>query len=313
MQNTINILRANLSRAFNGRGLRLYDDREVRAIVDLVLEDVCGVSRTERILHPERQFDDALRGRIESIAALLARGVPVQQAIGRAWFCDRYFKVTADVLIPRPETAELVEWIVRSAEEERQGEQRADGLKLLDIGTGSGCIALSLARLINNSHVVAVDLSTAALAVASENAETQHLDNVDFVQCDILSVVDKTDDSTGLSSGYQQQFDIIVSNPPYICRSEATEMSDVVLRHEPDLALFVPDDDPLLFYRAIAQFGLGHLSEGGWLYFEINAAYGGPMCRLLQDLGYSDVELRQDVTGRDRMVRARLLNLPIFS
>lgn len=309
MQNTINILRANLCRAVDGRGVRLYDDREVRAIVDLVLEDVCGVSRTDRILYPEQQLDAALSGQVETIAAALSLGVPVQQAIGRAWFCDRYYKVSPDVLIPRPETAELVEWIALSAGEDRTKNRAVGGLKLLDIGTGTGCIALSLARLINNSHVVAVDLSTAALAIAAQNAEIQHIENVDFVQCDILSAVEKADDNDGLSSGYQQKFDIIVSNPPYICRREAAAMSDIVLQHEPDLALFVPDDDPLLFYRTIARFGLTHLQEGGWLYFEINAAYGEQTCRLLRDLGYSDVTLRQDVTGRDRMVRARLSNL----
>ena len=304
----------------------LYDDREVRAICDLLLEEVCGITRADRILHPDRVLPDEQRERLLQMAQQLREGVPVQQALGYEWFCGARFEVTPDVLIPRPETAELVDWIVTSARNRKRhadsvasstaGIDTAEGgfTRICDIGTGSGCIALSLARLIGGAEVLAVDISEAALDVARRNACRQGIDNVQFVQCDILAEADAADGepepgatdvmASELSSLDGAAFDLIVSNPPYICRREASEMSRNVLQYEPDGALFVPDDDPLLFYRAIARFGRRHLHPGGELYFEINAAYGRETCALLASLGYADVELRQDINGRDRMVRA---------
>lgn len=319
MQNTILILRESLQNALDRRGCRLYDDRETRSIIDLLLDEVCQLRLVDRILLPDRVLSASQRERLASIAKQLQQGIPVQQALGYAWFCGARFQVTDDVLIPRPETAELVDWIVSDSSSSR----------ICDIGTGSGCIALSLARLINNSQVLAVDLSTAALEIAKQNAFQQHVDNVQFAQIDILKLVDNasieqiinrlstlsksiinTPHKQGCQHSYQQlstsypPFDVVVSNPPYICRSEAEQMSDIVLDHEPDMALFVPDADPLLFYRAIARFALATLTPGGNLYYEINAAYGQETCQLLRDLGYRDVELRQDVNGRDRMIKA---------
>lgn len=324
--------------ARDGQGHQLYDEREIRSIIDLLLEEVCGVSRADRVLHPDQTLDASKRDQLLHIAALLAQGIPVQQALGYEWFCGQRFDVTSDVLIPRPETAELVEWIVCDATDGAAVSDAIDSLQILDIGTGSGCIALSLSRLINNSLVTALDLSTAALDVACRNACQQGVDNVQFVQCDILDTVDncvfhayipqlstinppihsqqnaqalsteyplQIGDCPQSSTGCPPMFDIIVSNPPYICQSEAGEMSDLVLSHEPHLALFVPDIDPLRFYRAIASFALKHLNPHGTLYFEINAAYGRETCQLLHEAGFRSVELRQDIHGRDRMVRAR--------
>ena len=292
MQNAIMKLREALSG---------YDAREAQSIIDLLLEEVCQISRIDRIMHPEQLLSDDQRQRLDDCAQQLSQGVPVQQALGYEWFCGQRFKVTRDVLIPRPETAELVDWICKDAERH---------LSILDIGTGSGCIALSLARLINNSQVLGIDLSTAALAVANENKYQQGVDNAYFAQCDILKCLDNSyfeaQINQQLTSYPHLFFNIIVSNPPYICQQEAAEMSSVVLDHEPSLALFVPDDDPLVFYRTIAQFGREYLIEGGYLYFEINAAYGSETCAMLRDLGYQDVQLRQDINGRDRMVRASL-------
>lgn len=353
MQNTILTLCERMRGARDAQGQRLYDDREIRSITDLLLDEVCGVSRTTRILHPDLALPEVGRARLLQIAAQLSQGIPVQQALGYEWFCDARFKVTPDVLIPRPETAELVHWIASRP-------PLSPAPRILDVGTGSGCIALSLARLIHNSQVLALDLSTAALDVAVHNACQQGVDNVQFAQCDILAIVDNSVESvvfhdlfttcpqvdnhvcpqglstacphlpagcpqpsTGcpqpLTEGPQPltgcrhtvdiaswQYDIIVSNPPYICQRESAAMSDIVLRHEPGTALFVPDDDPLLFYRAIARYALRHLSVQGELYFEINAAYGAETCQLLHDFGFADVELRQDITGRDRMIRARI-------
>lgn len=308
MQNTLVKLRESLS---------AYDAREVQSIIDLLLEEVCNLSRVDRIMHPDLVLSEAQRQRLFDCADKLSQGIPVQQALGYEWFCGAKFKVTPDVLIPRPETAELVMWIC---------EETTSPVTILDIGTGSGCIALSLARLINNSQVLAIDLSTAALGVAKENCCQQGVDNAYFAQCDILRAVDNSYFETQINQelttyprgctkqnpqelfrGYEPDkrvFNVIVSNPPYICQQEKTEMSPVVLDHEPSLALFVPDEDPLLFYRTIAQFGREHLTDGGKLYFEINAAYGAETCEMLRNLGYKEVTLRQDINGRDRMVRA---------
>ncbi len=311
MLDTIKIIRERLSKVVDSHGSLLYDERESRAISDLLLEEVCGITRVDRIMHPELAIPEAQRDRLMHIVEEMQRGIPVQQALGYAWFYGAKFKVSPDVLIPRPETAELVDWIVEDARSCAPTTSESSCLSICDIGTGSGCIAISLARVIERSKVLALDLSTAALGIARENACEQGVDNLQFVQLDVLSYVDNLDKSvqnTAENNTFQQSYqhsDILVSNPPYICRKEASEMSDIVLNHEPEMALFVPDNDPLLFYRAIARFGLKHLKEEGTLYFEINAAYGKETCQLLEGMGYHDVELRQDVTGRDRMVKAR--------
>lgn len=316
MQDTIKILREALSPH--------HEEREVRAIIDLLFDEVCGITRLDRIMHPELRPTPAQHTELLRCARLLAQGYPVQQALGYEWFCGHRFHVTPDVLIPRPETAELMEWIASTSPE-------GSPIRILDMGAGSGCIAITLARLINNSQVLAIDLSTAALEVARRNACEQGVDNVQFAQCDILKSVDNSyfeqaiqqfsntfqhpvpsSCQPSLSSGCQPEsgdcqhslFDIIVSNPPYICQQEAKEMSPVVLDHEPALALFVPDDDPLLFYRAIACFAQQHLTRQGQLFFEINAAYGPHTCQMLHAEGFIHVELRQDINGRDRMIRA---------
>lgn len=305
MQNAINNINGCLRQAHDRQGQPLYDEREIRSITDLLLDEICGISRVERIMHPETILPTDQRLHLEAIARNLQQGIPVQQAMGYAWFCGEKFRVTADTLIPRPETAELVQWIV---EDTQQAIPR-----ICDIGTGTGCIAISLARLIHGSEVLAVDKSEAALSIARSNACQQHVDNIQFAQIDILeaSSHQRYDTITNwLSTIYQpgvdnpQSLDIVVSNPPYICQCEASEMSDIVLQHEPALALFVPDNDPLQFYRSIAQWAWQILKAGGLLYFEINAAYGPQTCALLSELGYQHVQLRKDINGRDRMIRA---------
>lgn len=193
--------------------------------------------------------------------------------------------MTHDVLVPRPETAELVEWIARDYASQ-------EGLRVLDIGTGSGCIAVSLARLLPRSSVLAWDVSEAALSVARRNAARNGV-NVECVRVDVLSHIVAMPDA-----------DIWVSNPPYIREQEKASMDRNVLDWEPGLALFVPDNDPLLFYRKIAELGSKHLSSSGVLYYEINQAYGRETVELLRSMGYRNVELRKDLSGNDRMVKA---------
>jgi release factor glutamine methyltransferase len=195
--------------------------------------------------------------------------------------------VNSDVLIPRPETEELVEWIVDVA-------KRKEGrVRVLDIGTGSGCIAVSIAKNVGTAQVDAWDVSEGALRTARENAASNGVD-VRFERVDVLSFDGKTSN---------EKYDIIVSNPPYICKSEAKDMERNVLEHEPHIALFVDDDDPLLFYRRIADIGNHLLNDGGLLFYEINRQYGAETIAMLQASGYSNIVIRQDQFGNDRMAK----------
>lgn len=261
----------------------LHGVAEARAIVYALLEDVFGLSKTDVLLGRFEGLSATEKARFKECAARLSQGEPLQYVVGTAPFGDLRFEVTPSTLIPRPETLELVEWVAAD-------EQVRPALRLLDIGTGSGCIAISLASLLPQATVSAWDISAEALAVARRNAERNGV-TVDFKQVDVLHVTEA------------ETYDCIVSNPPYICEAEKAEMTDSVLLHEPHTALFVPNTDPLRFYRAIAQLALSNLSPGGTLYFEINRAYGAETCNLLRDLGFCDVELRKDFYGNDRMVK----------
>ena len=263
----------------------LHGVAEARAIVYALLEDVFGLSKTDVLLGRFEGLSATEKVRFKECAARLSQGEPLQYVVGTAPFGNLTFEVTPSTLIPRPETLELVEWVAAD-------EQVRPALRLLDIGTGSGCIAISLASLLPQATVSAWDISAEALAVARRNAERNGV-AVDFKQVDVLHVTEA------------ETYDCIVSNPPYICEAEKADMTDSVLLHEPHTALFVPNTDPLRFYRAIAQLALSNLSPGGTLYFEINRAYGAETCNLLRDLGFCDVELRKDFYGNDRMVRAR--------
>jgi release factor glutamine methyltransferase len=221
---------------------------------------------------------------LQDILARLQKYEPLQYVLGRAPFDGLELEVTPDVLIPRPETAELVAWIAAEA--------RPDA-SILDIGTGSGCIPIALHRRLPGARLTAWDVSEGALVVARRNAAACDAP-VRFERCDVLTARD-ADGRT---------FDVIVSNPPYICQRERAEMQPNVLEWEPGLALFVPDDDPLLFYRRIAQLGRTLLRPGGQLYFEINRAYGPDTVAMLGGLGYRDITLKKDMEGNDRMIKA---------
>lgn len=262
----------------------MHGTQEARAIVYALLEDVFGLRKTDVLLGRFEALSEAEKLHFAECAKRLAQGEPLQYVVGTAPFGNMTFEVTPATLIPRPETLELVEWVVAD-------ENVKPALRLLDIGTGSGCIAISLAKLLPQAVVSAWDISAEALAVARRNAERNGV-TVDFKQVDVLHVTEA------------ETYDCIVSNPPYICDEEKAEMTDSVLLHEPHTALFVPNTDPLRFYRAIALLALRSLTPGGSLYFEINRAYGAETCDLLRELGFQSVELRKDFYGNDRMVKA---------
>lgn len=253
----------------------------------IIFDDVAGYSRTFIFVNGDREITPDMQARLDAVVKKVEGGEPVQYAAGKAMFMGNLYAVGPAVLIPRPETAHLVDMIVADAD------GRSD-LRVLDIGTGSGCIAISLARALPFSHVEGIDVSADALALARANAKTLRA-TVDFVQADILS----------LTPPSAPRFDIVVSNPPYVCQSEAADMDKRVLDYEPHLALFVPDDDPLLFYRAIARYAMTALVPGGRLYFEINSRFPEETCRLLTTVGFDDAEAIRDYRGLYRYVTAR--------
>lgn len=279
-----------------------YDVGEARAQTFILLEDAFGVARLDVYADKVRYFSSDECQRLLSILQSLGEGVPLQYALGEAKFCGRAFAVDASTLIPRPETEELVHWCVAEVEQAFGPSQAQHALPesgeqytLLDVGTGSGCIAISLALALGAEwQVQAWDISPAALDVARRNALCQGA-TVDFRQQDAL-------DTSAVSDRYH----VIVSNPPYICDSERNEMASHVLDHEPHAALFVPDADPMLFYRALAQLARRTLMPGGLLMVEINRAYAAETMAVFEQAGLTDATLCYDAYGNPRMVCAWL-------
>ena len=259
----------------------LYSEGEAKAIARLVMEEHFGLSMADVLC--SKMGDEA---ELRQIHRRLLTGEPVQYVLGRAEFGGRWFHVAPGVLIPRPETYELCQWVLA----ESRGEER-----ILDIGTGSGCIACTLAAELPHAEVSAWDISETALAIAQSNAQRLNV-NVTFSQIDILQL--------SIVNCQLSIYDIIISNPPYICQQEQEAMERNVIDYEPSLALFVPDDDPLLFYRAIAGYARQALKPGGTLYFEINPLYAAALQSLLSKMAYHAITLREDQYGKPRMMKA---------
>jgi len=264
----------------------LYPVTEVQAIRKLLFEKIVKMPEYRVPLNPNDLLNSDISNRILEILDELKKGNPVQYVIGEADFMDMVFEVNPSVLIPRPETEELVHWIVSN--------NKDNSPKILDIGTGSGCIAISLAKYISNARVSALDVSERALGVAKLNAKKNGV-NVGFIIGDILELLEIDG----------APFDIIVSNPPYVRELEKQLMSRNVTDFEPHLALFVSDNDPLLFYRTIAQKSQNWLKPNGQLYFEINEAFGNEIKDMLIGIGFRDIEIRKDINGKERMAFGR--------
>lgn len=263
-----------------------YSETEASAMAKCILTDIFGLSAIDLYVGKDMNFSSEMMERLGDILFRLKSYEPLQYIIGETSFCGLTFEVSPDVLIPRPETAELIDWIAT--------DDNRCGIRILDIGTGSGCIPVSLSVRMNSPEVYAWDISEKALAVAKRNAERNNV-NVDFRCVDVLG-----------NNIPPVKVDVIVSNPPYITCSEKKDMEKNVLDWEPQLALFVPDNDPLLFYLRIAQLGLDLLDKPGKIYFEINQAYGKETVDMLTSLGYTNIELRKDMSSNDRMIKAEL-------
>ena len=270
-----------------------YPEEEIRSICRLIFQDIFQYTNIEIHLKKHDCLPESFANKFYPLIGELKQGKPVQYLIGETEFAGMRFRVNGSTLIPRPETEELVLWA---------GESVRPGMRILDIGTGSGCIAVALAKQFAGISVAGMDISAEALSVARQNAAANGAE-VSFFEGDILAAPDTISES----------YDLIVSNPPYIRESERREMARRVLEYEPNTALFVPDEDPLLFYRAIALFGRNHLKENGRIFFEINEALEEETVSLLQQNGYTDVTGRKDLFGKPRFVKASLKHTPYGS
>ena len=291
--------------AFKQSLLNVYDAYETEALTLLVLNEITGSSKARLKAFPEEELLPGQAEKISNILVRLQTGEPVQYILRHTEFYGLTFKVSPAVLIPRPETEELVEWALASVGSLQQAVgsdkqlvvgslQRAVG-HILDIGTGSGCIAISLKKNLPEAQVMAIDISSDALVIAKQNADFNEV-IISLNQTDILN--------TEKSVLENVNFDVIISNPPYVTQHDKTQMHHNVTGFEPHTALFVPEDDPLLFYKAIANFAVDKLTPNGLLFLEINENLGKETVELLESKSFKNIELRKDMSGRDRMIKA---------
>lgn len=278
MQASINYIRKELE--------GLYPDEEIESFIRILFQHLKNYSLTDLILNQHQPLDTGETRQIEMIVDRLKAHEPIQYILGETEFYGLPFQLTPDVLIPRPETEELVEWIIKTAS--------APNLRILDVGTGSGCIPISLKKHLPGADIMACDISEKALKVAQANALTNQA-AVHFFKMDILHP--KTPD-------FFNQIDLLVSNPPYVTESEKRQMQANVLQFEPENALFVPDQYPLVFYEALVQFASDHLAIQGKVFWEINEAFGNECEILLKENGFTNVQLKKDLNGKDRMIFA---------
>ncbi len=277
-----------LKQKFKSRLSELFPNTEIDSFFSILLEEFTGLRRIDLALNPDLSLSEHQEQQFLEALERLEKKEPIQYILGKTEFCGLSFSVNQQVLIPRPETAELVEWIVNDWQE-----QLSADFSLLDIGTGSGCIPISLKHRLPQADIWSFDVSAEALTVAKQNAQTLNLP-VHFEQVDILQ-----------AQSIAQQFDVIVSNPPYVRQLEKAEMQANVLDYEPHLALFVEDNDPLIFYRAILKFTQTHLKTGGVVYFEINEYLQEDMRQLVREFAAQKVQFKTDVFGKARMMKIK--------
>jgi len=276
---TIQFLRESLK--------EFYPQEEISSFINLIFEDLINMSKINIQLNKNIVLNDAIISDINNIVSDLKKFKPIQYILGYTEFYSIKIMLNNSVLIPRQETEELVNWIIM------ENKERSN--TILDIGTGSGCIAISLAKYLKNSTVFGMDISPEGLIQAKTNASLNNV-NVNFHLFNILK------DNYG---DLENKYNIIVSNPPYILESDKNKLMPNVIKYEPEIALFVPDDDPLLFYKAIVEFANKHLENNGFIYLEINENYGSDIIEILNNHQYKDIVLRKDINERDRMIKAR--------
>ena len=278
----------------------IQDEQEIESFFFILTEYLHNLKRIDVALNPDFEISDAAIEKWNAILAQLQQEKPIQYITREAWFYGLRFEVNENTLIPRPETEELVEWIIES----QKSKVKSQKFEILDIGTGTGCIPISLKANLPHVNVSAIDVSEKALEVARRNAVSNKVE-INFIQTNILEVEDLSQLQTP-NFQLPTSFDIIVSNPPYVRNLEKEEIKKNVLDYEPHLALFVEDTDALLFYRKIAQLALKNLAPNGLLFFEINQYLGKETVELLENLGFKNIELKKDIYGNDRMIKCTI-------
>lgn len=262
----------------------IYSANEIRILTSMIFENVLELSASELLNYKFNQLSDEDHTKIKEFTKRLKNREPIQYILGETEFYNLKFKVTSDVLIPRPETEELIDWALEFIKNKP--------LSILDIGTGSGCIAVTIGKKNPNAKIHAWDISETALQIAAENAQNNQVE-IFFSKKDILKI-----------QNHQILYDVIISNPPYIPNEEKNSIDAQVVDFEPHLALFVADNQPLIFYESISRFAKTNLTQGGMLFFEIHQNYGSQMVEMLQKMEFHNIELKKDISGNDRMIRA---------
>jgi len=280
-----------------GSIIHIYDKNEANNIADLLMENITRLPRAERILKKNETLSLSQKNSLSQFIGRLQNHEPVQYIINEAWFAGMKFYIDKNVLIPRPETEELIDWVIKEFRiQDLPVDRQSKEFRIIDVGTGSGCIAIALKKKLPHAEVWACDVSEEALNVARINADSLNA-TVDFVPLDFLDKEQRKQ---------LPHIDIVVSNPPYVPQKDKSEMKKIVIDHEPAIALFAPDEEPLIFYSAIADFGKEKLNHGGSVYVEIHEEFGEQVKNLFHSKGYSSVELKKDLQGKNRMIKVSL-------
>jgi len=285
----------------------IYPQTEIDSFFFILIEELLGLQRIDTVLKPDFIIENEILNNLKNIISRLKKEEPIQYILGKTAFYGLPFLVNKNTLIPRPETEELVEWILKEIQELRIKIQK-ESLSILDIGTGTGCIPISLAKNLKNETISAIDVSSNALKIAKQNASLNNV-TIDFFELDILQAenLNKLSVSAQSKTHSINKYDIIVSNPPYVRELEKVEIKNNVLNNEPHLALFVDNENPLIFYKKIADLAKSHLTKNGLLFFEINQYLSNETVTMLKEKEFTNIELKKDLFGNDRMIQARLI------
>jgi len=292
---------------FSDKLSEIYPQTEIDSFFFILIEELLGLQRIDTVLKPDFIIENEILNNLKNIISRLKKEEPIQYILGKTAFYGLPFLVNKNTLIPRPETEELVEWILKEIQELRIKIQK-ESLSILDIGTGTGCIPISLAKNLKNETISAIDVSSNALKIAKQNASLNNV-TIDFFELDILQAenLNKLSVSAQSKTHSINKYDIIVSNPPYVRELEKVEIKNNVLNNEPHLALFVDNENPLIFYKKIADLAKSHLTKNGLLFFEINQYLSNETVTMLKEKEFTNIELKKDLFGNDRMIQARLI------
>ena len=292
---------------FSDKLSEIYPQTEIDSFFFILIEELLGLQRIDTVLKPDFIIENEILNNLKNIISRLKKEEPIQYILGKTAFYGLPFLVDKNTLIPRPETEELVEWILKEIQELRIKIQK-ESLSILDIGTGTGCIPISLAKNLKNETISAIDVSSNALKIAKQNASLNNV-TIDFFELDILQAenLNKLSVLAQSKTHSNNKYDIIVSNPPYVRELEKVEIKNNVLNNEPHLALFVDNENPLIFYKKIADLAKSHLTKNGLLFFEINQYLSNETVTMLKEKEFTNIELKKDLFGNDRMIQARLI------